>query len=912
MNLLSNNNHILRGAAIPTAGGDVYNSGWEYTPEGEISGYSGSAIYTGECECDSAAVVDSAFNKSTAWVDEQNYLTAHQDVTNLPYVQNSALEFSPQGLISGISGSGFYATSAENAFTADTAYFAYNAEHADSADYVESAHSAQFANSASSALNAEISNVSYTALTAHFLDEGWEHDVDGFITAYNSSAFAGNGGGGFEYEGIAPIVVNNEKHLISAQSARLGVQNPLYFVEDSETATVIGIYDSALSGRDWSDDITAASANALNEAINQITAVELANSALTAQTAINANHAASSDSATYDSLGRKIVDTYLTAHQTLPDWGPTISAASGNAYNSAVNWVVDQHYLTAVTGDNTPYTQGPNIDITNHVVSGKDWTNDIQNASSYAYDQATAQIPAVTGLPYVENSALDYTPGSHLVSSISSDGLYALSAEGAFNAETANYSYVAETANYVADGWEYNESNEITGYSGSAIHSEAPSEGKVYTGIAPIVVDNTPITGVISAQTARLGVQGPLYFVEDTSASTVIGISGLPEVEGLMYESALGLSDGYIIGYNSSALSAERANYAKSATSANGAVSSQTAAIVTGGWETANGKITAYNGTAFSGGNPQVPVSGVGSVTITKPSDTVLISGKNFTTDIQNASSYAYNQATANATGKYIPYTDITTGDSGTQVYNVNKGIRVTSTSGWTEMYNQNKENDNEAHLQVAQNYSDGTSFWGEIDGAGEGFIQLNWNSGTIAPNAHSSYSDGTTASLDIVNGAIVYRTATHSLTATGEGGDGENKIWQLGVKRLRFWDSAGNTAAELGPDGWTCNHSSDHGAFFFDSNELGVLQVTRDNSGFSQLGYNWLSFYNADGSQWQEVNESKIRKWDSTTNTVSANSANWGGLDPTSAAKIIEMYEVITANSAKWLLNTDYSTGSI
>lgn len=664
MNIVSNHNRLLRGAAIPTAGGDVYNSGWEYTPEGEISGYSGSAIYTGVCECDSAAVVDSAFNKSTAWVDEQNYLTAHQDVTNLPYVQNSALEFSPQGLISGISGSGFYATSAEGAFTADTAYFAYNAEHADSADYVESAHSAQYAHSANSALNAEIANVSYTALTANFLDGGWEHDDDGFITAYNNSAFAGAGGGG-RYEGISPIVVNNEEMRISAKSALLGVQNPLYFVEDSETATVIGVYESAFSGRDWTDDITAASANALNEAINQITAVELANSALTAQTAINANHANSSDSATYDSLGRKIVDTYLTAHQTLPDWGPTISAASGNAYNSAVNWVVDQHYLTAVTGDNTPYTQGPNIDITNHVVSGKDWTNDIQNASSYAYDQATAQIPAVTGLPYVENSALDYTPGGHLVSSISSDGLYAVSAEGAFNAETANYSYVAETANYVADGWEYNENDEITGYSGSAIHSEAGGEGKVYTGVAPIVVDNTPTTGVISAQTAQLGVQSPLYFVTDTSAQTVIGISGLPDVEGLMYESALGLTAG---------------------------------------------SITSYNGSAFSaqgGGNPQVPVSGVSGISITKPGDTVLIG------------------FTGNLTGNYLPYTA-----TGTNNYLTNSALTFTSDSGYIEIHPKNTSYQNEAHLRLVQNYTGNYTYAAEIDGADGGQIHQKWSNG--------------------------------------------------------------------------------------------------------------------------------------------------------------------------------------
>lgn len=523
MNIVSNHNRLLRGAAIPTAGGDMWTSGLEYTQNGEISGYSGSAFYQQECPCDSAAIVDSAFNKSTAWVDEQNYLTAHQDVTNLPYVQNSALEFSPQGLISGISGSGIYATSADAAFLAETANFTYLADMAYSAD---EANAAKWASS------------------AEYVYNGWEVNDHNQITGYSGTAFAA----GNDYSGISPIVVNNELHLISAESARLGVESPLYFVEDTSSSTVIGIYESALSGRDWTDDITAASANALNEAINQITAVELANSALTAQTAINANHANSSDSATYDSLGRKIVDTYLTAHQQLPDWTPTIQNASGNAYNSAVNWVVDQHYLTG----EVEYSAGANIDITNHVVSGKDWSSEISDASANAVNEAINTITAVasansatydsdgnkitetyisahqdvSNLPYVQNSALEYSPGGHLVSSISGDGLYAMSADCAFTAETANYSYVAETANYVADGWEYNASNEITGYSGSAIHSEAGGEGKVYTGVAPIVVDNSQTTGVISAQTARLGVQSPLYFVEDTSASTVIGISG--------------------------------------------------------------------------------------------------------------------------------------------------------------------------------------------------------------------------------------------------------------------------------------------------------------------------------------------------------------------------------------------------
>ena len=763
MNIVSRSNRLLQGAPIYTAGGDMFTSGLEYE-DGKITGYSGSA-FGPDCPCDSAAVVDSAFNKSTAWVEEQNYLTAHQDVTNLPYVQNSSLEFNG-ALISGISGSGFYAVSADNANYADLANSASESERAVSATVSQEAvhaGSADYANSATSSLNAEISNVAYTALTAHFLDEGWEHDEDGFITAYNSSAFAGNGHGGGMYIGVDPIVVDNDEMKISAKSALLGVQDPLYFVEDSQTATVIGIRDSAfpefgtteegevssvngsaiyapdvpeyipgtnIDITDYVISVTGSvpSADRADYAVSA-TSSHFSHSAIesdSANYATESNHTHSADSATYDSLGRKIVDTYLTAHQ---DWTTTIQNASGNAYNSAVNWVVDQHYLT--------------------------------------------EHQDVSNLPYVQNTALE--SNGILISGISGSGIYATSAENSFEADHA---YVAD---YVLSGWEYDEDNNITAYDGSAFAGQG-GQGIEYEGVLPIVVNN--VEHKISAQSAKLGVQEPLYFVEDSNTATVIGISGLPEVEGLMYESGLGLADGYITGYNNSAFSAERAGYAVSATSANGAISSQTANIVTGGWETANGKITGYNGTAFSAGSTY-DVKASSNISVATAGNTFTVSGKDWTNTITGASSYAYNQATAqipaghtqvpvsgtngigiskpddtvliSVTGKYLPYTNITTGDSGTFCYNVASGIRVTAASGWVEMYPQNKENENEAHLQVAQNYTGNKSFWAELDGADSGFLQLNWNSGNLVPNAHSSYSDNTTASMHIGNGWITY-----------------------------------------------------------------------------------------------------------------------------------------------------------
>ena len=78
--------------------------------------------------------------------------------------------------------------------------------------------------------------------------------------------------------------------------------------------------------------------------------------------------------------------------------------------------------------------------------------------------------------------------------------------------------------------------------------------GKVYTGIDPIVVNN--VEDKISANHVPLGVQDPLYFVQDDEEGCIIGFSGETIPEGTMNESAFGYEDGQITSYNGSAFSA--------------------------------------------------------------------------------------------------------------------------------------------------------------------------------------------------------------------------------------------------------------------------------------------------------------------------------------------------------------------
>ena len=83
------------------------------------------------------------------------------------------------------------------------------------------------------------------------------------LSEHNRILRVGEGG---KYEGVLPIVVNNEEMKISAKSAALGVQAPLYFVEDSETATVIGIDSGAFPTFEGTTDgkISAINGSAIN------------------------------------------------------------------------------------------------------------------------------------------------------------------------------------------------------------------------------------------------------------------------------------------------------------------------------------------------------------------------------------------------------------------------------------------------------------------------------------------------------------------------------------------------------------------------------------------------------------------------------------------------------------------------
>ena len=82
------------------------------------------------------------------------------------------------------------------------------------------------------------------------------------------------------------------------------------------------------------------------------------------------------------------------------DWNGEISAAS-----SILNQMI-------ASGDNVAYSAGNNIDVTNHVISGKDWTNEIASATSGKLDSSWTAGKDVT--PYSGASGIQVQ--NHVIS----------------------------------------------------------------------------------------------------------------------------------------------------------------------------------------------------------------------------------------------------------------------------------------------------------------------------------------------------------------------------------------------------------------------------------------------------------------------------------------------------------------
>jgi len=150
--------------------------------------------------------------------------------------------------------------------------------------------------------------------------------------------------------------------------------------------------------------------------------------------------------------------------------------------------------------------------------------------------------------------------------------------------------------------------------------------GKVYEGIEPIVVNN--VEDKISANHVPLGVQDPLYFVQDDEEACIIGFSGETIPEGTMNESAFGYQDGQITSYNGSAFSAGNSYEAGSYVDIDGNTINVTGLQPAGNYQSAGDYVSASElenlqpkGDYYSASNPSGFITGVDLTDYAKTED---------------------------------------------------------------------------------------------------------------------------------------------------------------------------------------------------------------------------------------------------------------------------------------------------
>lgn len=383
-----------------------------------------------------------------------------------------------------------------------------------------------------------------------------------------------------EYTGQAPINVDNQEHIISLdQSALSSKLDTSAF--DEWTATHSGTEYSAGDGIDITDHVISVTGQLTGDYLTKASADTLyyplesnPSGYLTAHQDLS-EYAKTDDLSAYQPVG----DYYSASNPSgfitgvdLSEYYKKNETSSKEEISSVVNEINNtitnlsskyyplnsnpSGYLTAhqdisdkldvtaftsytATAQGTEYTAGENINITNHVISGKDWTSTIESATTGKLDASafnSGDFYPMTGNPSGFITGVDLTPyqektGMTAYQSVS--GMTAFQPVGDYYSASNPSGFITgvDLSNY----YEKNETSskeEISAALTSKLDESAFTEytatavqGIEYTGIAPIDVNNT--THEISADVWTLSAGNGLRLTEDvTSKITTLSITG--------------------------------------------------------------------------------------------------------------------------------------------------------------------------------------------------------------------------------------------------------------------------------------------------------------------------------------------------------------------------------------------------
>ena len=323
-----------------------------------------------------------------------------------------------------------------------------------------------------------------------------------------------------EYSGQAPINVDNQQHIISLdQSALSSKLDTSAFDEWTATHTGVQEYSAgdgiditnhviSVTGQLTGDYLTKASADTLYQPIGDyLTTADSGNfypmegNPSGFLTGVDlSNYYQKNETSSKQEIGDVINEINNNITNLSGKYYPLTSNPSG--YLTAHQDVSDKLDVTAftaytATAKGTEYSAGENINITNHVISGKDWSAEIANATTGKLD-ATAfnsgDFYPMTGNP------------SGFITGVDLSNYYQKN-------ETSSKEEISAALTGKLD------ESAFTAYTATAV------QGVEYSGIAPIDVNNT--THQISADVWTLSAGNGLSLTEDAlSKVTTISITG--------------------------------------------------------------------------------------------------------------------------------------------------------------------------------------------------------------------------------------------------------------------------------------------------------------------------------------------------------------------------------------------------
>lgn len=259
---------------------------------------------------------------------------------------------------------------------------------------------------------------------------------------------------GEDYNGIEPIVVNNDSREISANHKPLGVEAPLTFVQDDEEATIIGFDESTLPP--IIEPIVVSAMSGISG--SYITSSTFYSAMSGKQDVLSAGQ--------YIDITNNVIG--VTGVQPAGSYATTQDFTNLSGY-------INTHEAAWTSGKE--YSAGANINITNDVISGKDWSNEIEGAVSGKLDSSAYHdysAGANIGINGYVISGKDWTTDIQNATS----GLAGKLDASAFTAFTAT-----------ADVTPYSAGNNVT--IENHVISLTGELGKVYSGQNHVVVDNT-------------------------------------------------------------------------------------------------------------------------------------------------------------------------------------------------------------------------------------------------------------------------------------------------------------------------------------------------------------------------------------------------------------------------------------